>query len=62
MHAGLVCDVCSHDFCVLFSLEDFQPQLTYEMAENGTDCEQRRVGVSKEQHNGSFTGMSSNCK
>ncbi|XP_077338236.1 vacuole membrane protein 1 [Lithobates pipiens] len=28
------------------------------MAENGTDCEQRRVGVSKEQHNGSFTDSS----
>ncbi|KAM5179657.1 vacuole membrane protein 1 isoform 1-T3 [Mantella aurantiaca] len=25
------------------------------MAENGTDCEQRRLGASKEQHNGSFT-------
>ncbi|KAM4048939.1 vacuole membrane protein 1-like [Anomaloglossus baeobatrachus] len=25
------------------------------MAENGTDCEQRRVGMAKEQHNGSFT-------
>ncbi|XP_068124860.1 vacuole membrane protein 1 isoform X2 [Hyperolius riggenbachi] len=32
------------------------------MAENGTDCEQRRVGVSKEQHNGSFTDPSVNEK
>ncbi|XP_072209906.1 vacuole membrane protein 1 [Excalfactoria chinensis] len=29
------------------------------MAENGTDCDQRRVGMSKEQHNGSFTDSSS---
>ncbi|XP_071992562.1 vacuole membrane protein 1 [Engystomops pustulosus] len=28
------------------------------MAENGTDCEQRRVGMPKEQHNGSFTDAS----
>ncbi|XP_056412642.1 vacuole membrane protein 1 [Hyla sarda] len=28
------------------------------MAENGTDCEQRRVGMAKEQHNGSFTDSS----
>ncbi|XP_072273406.1 vacuole membrane protein 1 [Pyxicephalus adspersus] len=28
------------------------------MAENGTDCEQRRVGGSKEQHNGNFTDPS----
>ncbi|XP_074016656.1 vacuole membrane protein 1 isoform X3 [Numenius arquata] len=25
------------------------------MAENGTDCDQRRIGMIKEQHNGSFT-------
>ncbi|CAH2222153.1 vacuole membrane 1 [Pelobates cultripes] len=37
---------------------DFQVQLTYEMAENGTDCEQRRVGMAKEQHNGNFTDPS----
>ncbi|XP_075445771.1 vacuole membrane protein 1 isoform X1 [Ascaphus truei] len=29
------------------------------MAENGTDCEQRRVGMTKEQHNGSFPDPSS---
>ncbi|XP_075709148.1 vacuole membrane protein 1 [Rhinoderma darwinii] len=28
------------------------------MAENGTDCEQRRAGMAKEQHNGSFTDSS----
>ncbi|XP_069827901.1 vacuole membrane protein 1 [Dendropsophus ebraccatus] len=28
------------------------------MAENGTDCEQRRVGTAKEQHNGRFTDSS----
>ncbi|XP_073521672.1 vacuole membrane protein 1 isoform X2 [Phyllobates terribilis] len=28
------------------------------MAENGTDCEQRRVGMAKDQHNGSFTDSS----
>uniref|UniRef100_A0A8C2U476 Vacuole membrane protein 1 n=1 Tax=Coturnix japonica TaxID=93934 RepID=A0A8C2U476_COTJA len=32
--------------------------LIYEMAENGTDCDQRRVGMSKEQHNGNFTDSS----
>jgi len=26
------------------------------MAENGTDCDQRRIGMIKEQHNGNFTG------
>uniref|UniRef100_A0A8C3L3W5 Vacuole membrane protein 1 n=1 Tax=Chrysolophus pictus TaxID=9089 RepID=A0A8C3L3W5_CHRPC len=28
------------------------------MAENGTDCDQRRIGMSKEQHNGNFTDSS----
>ncbi|KAM6296561.1 vacuole membrane protein 1 isoform 3-T3 [Aegotheles albertisi] len=28
------------------------------MAENGTDCDQRRVGMIKEQHNGNFTDSS----
>ncbi|NWZ16017.1 VMP1 protein, partial [Agelaius phoeniceus] len=28
------------------------------MAENGTDCDQRRIRMSKEQHNGSFTDSS----
>uniref|UniRef100_A0A7M4F1E8 Vacuole membrane protein 1 n=1 Tax=Crocodylus porosus TaxID=8502 RepID=A0A7M4F1E8_CROPO len=28
------------------------------MAENGTDCDQRRIGMIKEQHNGSFTDPS----
>nr|XP_056721119.1 vacuole membrane protein 1 [Euleptes europaea] len=29
------------------------------MAENGTDCDQRRLGMNKEQHNGNFTEPSS---
>lgn len=33
--------------------------LIYEMAENGTNCDQRRGAMSKEQHNGSFTDPSS---
>lgn len=28
----------------------------YEMAENGKNCDQRRVAMNKGQHNGSFTG------
>ncbi|KAL2297448.1 hypothetical protein Nmel_016750 [Mimus melanotis] len=28
------------------------------MAENGTDCDQRRIRMSKEQHNGNFTDSS----
>ncbi|NWU65346.1 VMP1 protein, partial [Pterocles burchelli] len=28
------------------------------MAENGTDCDQRRIGMTKEQHNGNFTDSS----
>nr|XP_016852826.1 PREDICTED: vacuole membrane protein 1 isoform X2 [Anolis carolinensis] len=31
----------------------------YEMAENGTDCDQRRIRMGKEQHNGNFTEPSS---
>lgn len=37
-------------------LQDPHTWLIYEMAENGTDCDQRRVGMIKEQHNGNFTG------
>ncbi|KAL8199097.1 UNVERIFIED_CONTAM: Vacuolar membrane protease [Gekko kuhli] len=29
------------------------------MAENGTDCDQRRIAMNKEQHNGNFTEPSS---
>ncbi|KAM9117837.1 vacuole membrane protein 1 isoform 2-T3 [Pangshura tecta] len=32
------------------------------MAENGTDCDQRRVGMIKEQHNGNFTDPSLPCE
>ncbi|KAJ7422152.1 hypothetical protein WISP_38999 [Willisornis vidua] len=37
---------------------DPHTRLIYEMAENGTDCDQRRTGMSKEQHNGSFPDSS----
>lgn len=40
-------------------LLDPHTRLIYEMAENGTDCDQRRIGMTKEQHNGNFTGK---CK
>ncbi|EMP37729.1 Vacuole membrane protein 1 [Chelonia mydas] len=32
------------------------------MAENGTDCDQRRIGMIKEQHNGNFTDPSLPCE
>ncbi|XP_064127381.1 vacuole membrane protein 1 isoform X3 [Loxodonta africana] len=43
-----------------FSAE-FAPQelLIYEMAENGKNCDQRRLAMNKEQHNGNFTDSSS---
>uniref|UniRef100_A0A8D0TV48 Vacuole membrane protein 1 n=3 Tax=Sus scrofa TaxID=9823 RepID=A0A8D0TV48_PIG len=39
----------------------FAPEelLIYEMAENGKNCDQRRVAMNKEQYNGSFTDPSS---
>ncbi|XP_047562494.1 vacuole membrane protein 1 isoform X3 [Lutra lutra] len=36
-----------------------QELLIYEMAENGKNCDQRRVAMNKEQYNGSFTDPSS---
>lgn len=33
-----------------------QELLINEMAENGKNCDQRRVTMNKEQHNGNFTG------
>ena len=33
-----------------------QELLIYEMAENGKNCDQRRVAMNKEQYNGNFTG------
>ncbi|XP_072635833.1 vacuole membrane protein 1 isoform X4 [Canis lupus baileyi] len=42
-------------------LETLAPQelLIYEMAENGKNCDQRRVAMNKEQYNGNFTDPSS---
>lgn len=40
----------------LFSVLAPPELLIYEMAENGKNCDQRRVAMSKEQHNGSFPG------
>ena len=40
----------------LFSVLAPPEFLIYEMAENGKNCDQRRIAMSKEQHNGSLTG------
>ena len=39
-----------------FALLAPQELLIYEMAENGKNCDQRRVAMNKEQYNGKFTG------
>lgn len=39
-----------------FALLVPQELLIYEMAENGKNCDQRRVAMNKEQYNGNFTG------
>lgn len=39
-----------------FALLAPQELLIYEMAENGKNCDQRRVAMNKEQYNGNFTG------
>ncbi|KAB0367279.1 hypothetical protein FD755_020603 [Muntiacus reevesi] len=43
-------------YFVLLAPQDF---LIYEMAENGKNCDQRRVAMNKEQYNGNFTDPSS---
>ncbi|KAJ7397612.1 Vacuole membrane protein 1 [Pitangus sulphuratus] len=43
---------------LIYSLLDPPRRAIDEMAENGTDCDQRRTAMSKEQHNGSFTDSS----
>ncbi|KAB0362831.1 hypothetical protein FD754_006987 [Muntiacus muntjak] len=54
---------CGHEnFCSPFvDPKNQAPQdfLIYEMAENGKNCDQRRVAMNKEQYNGNFTDPSS---
>lgn len=51
-------ELCHASLDIIFALLAPQGLLIYEMAENGKNCDQRRVAMNKEQYNGNFTGKS----